>query len=313
MEENNEFKKLKGKNKILLLVLLLCLICVAVLAVLLFVKDSKKSNDNGNDNNETKNEVKEVKLSNVEKKELLSYIPRVYSGWYEQDDYYSGFQDKKVTPSDLRIDTLIYIVMEKMDKSKRQECIPIEDNKLNGLCDFVFNVSDIKDSLKSMYGDFEYDLPAEINMFALYHCTLSNDRYVCSNSGGGNTYSLLNTYLNYFGLMGDNGLYEITKVEEDKENIYIYLDYVKVKFDIKSELLEKEVLDLNDVRFNLYKYGVGNKMMVNDTLKGEDFYNFDLTFKDVLFDKYSDKLTQYKITYKKNDSGYSLVSIEPLN
>ena len=299
--------KKKGKGGLILIGVLL--VVLAGVCVWYFVlggngskKDEKEAHSQG-EKQEDQNKIKEFELDEEEADKLVSYVPEARP--YDREKEYSAFDSKKVTTSEMDNNWLVYRAMQ--DVTKKGECTTEQFNK-NGICDFTLSLDDVKQSVKNLYGDVKIDYPNKVEDNFLWHCTLDNTVYACSNSGGGYA---VNEATEYFKLYGNTRTFtKLQKAEKDNNNLYIYVKYGKVEFVYDESIVNVQPGDLT---FRVRKYGTGDEVIDETVLSGADFYeeNASLTFYEKLYNQFNDKMTTYKITFKIDNNKYHLVSVEP--
>ena len=307
--ETTPVKEKKGPSKILILLL----IVVVIFAIWFFalggnemlgLKKAAEEPKQEEKVEEPKNKIETVELTEEEANKLINYVPE--STPYAPENDYSAYDSKKVNVSEMNTNWLIYLAMQ--DVSNRGTCTTEQFN-LNGICDFTLNLEDVKASVKDKYGDINIDYPQEITNNFLWRCTLDNDVYVCSNSGGGYAASAAAIY---FKLAGTTRTFtKFQKAEKDSNNLYVYVKYAKI--EAVFDELNVDTLDASGLTFRIRKYGTGNEVIDENILNGKDFYEESGTpsFYDKVYDQFGDKMTTYKITYKINGDSYNLVSVEP--
>ncbi len=276
-------------------------------------RDTRHVNSKNN-NNEEKTELKEVYLTESTANELIEYVP--VTKFNELSDF--AFLDKKVTVSEMNINSLVYIAMKKVQY--KGTCTKEQFNA-NGICDWTYKKSDVEDSIKNLYG-LTIEMPKKVNNNFLFRCTLVDDTYACSNSGGGTTSN--GPVWDYF-VFGDKYIAKYQKALKDDNNLYIYVKFARIGLEGRDDTAEKP----EDFNFKIYKYGNNNELIDNNLLNGKDYCEADRVLNDYgyyiyqtrnqkslgekVYDNYKDKLTDYKITYKINqDNNYSLLSVEPI-
>ena len=312
-EEKVVVKEKQKINTISLFVLIVGIIFIAVGSVLTITSiDNNESNNQNNSENDNIEEDKELKEINITDKELnaleslpiitanMNYIPR-----------YSVYQSKKVNAQEVDIDILVANAIDKM--SDKNDCT-IDDVAANNLCDFTYNLENVKNKIKELYGDFNFELPTKFSGSFLLKCTQVNDHYACSNSGGG----FSSPYWQYFNFMDPNdddiNLIKNIKAETDGTNIYIYQEFARINLKIKNtESLDTEN-DLNNYEFRAYKYSDTDELLTDKVFIGKDYYeeNPNATpFLTKMENELNGKLTTFKHTFKitENDS-YVWVSTE---
>ena len=325
IENNNveENKKCKSNKLFVIIIVIIAMAltfgCGIMLGKELFEskKDTKKENEIVDDKKEDNNssiekEVQSVSLSKEEINKLLEFLPVVsLSG----SNDYSVYQSKTVYPKNIDISILIENVLNNVN---HLECT-VELFNANGICDYVVNVNDVKNEIRKRYNVDNYSLPSEINGSGLLHCTLVNDLYSCSNSGGG---WISNNYTDYFGITYNynasfsSNITSYLKAEKDMDNLYVYEEVVNCRFDYINDN-DNDYNNINNYRFKLYKYSDTNDLLINDYLEGKDFYEeggFYKTFKTKVLDYVKDNYTTYKHTFKINSDGtYTWIKTEPIN
>lgn len=301
MNEQNVFVTPKKSRGVLKAILIVLLLIIALVGGFFIGKSMTKESKNTN----KENKITSVKLGDEETNKLLSYLPKIK---LSHEDY-SVYQSKAVTSEMVDSDILFANVVSHV---KNKEQCTIELFNLNGLCDFVIKVEDAKKIIKDRYGDINVRTPLSIEGGGLLACTLSNDKFACSNSGGD---WLTTEYTDYFDLVFnskfDGSVTEVLKTEKDDNYLYIYEKYIYYKFDkLKTD---DEYENIDNYKFKIYKYSDSNELLNNNYLNGKDFYKDNSTFKDELFKYVGDKYTTYKHTYKiNNDENYTWFKTEPL-
>jgi hypothetical protein len=250
---------------------------------------------------EPKNGV--INLTDSEVSNLLDILPNINDSCYKS----IVFQNNKVTTSNASKEIMTTKAIVSSNHAS-DECTKKQINA-NGICDYTVKVSDVKAKLKSLY-DVEYSsLPKSIKKACIFSCTLVDDVYACSISGGGYA---AEKYDLYFDTIASKDNYYTNYVKAEKEDGYLnlYVDFVNVRFgNIDST-------NLDTYTFKLYKYSNTDDLIIDKTYYGKDFYKEDSVtkFKDQVLKEAKGKTITYKIVYKINDDNtYAWVSAEPLN
>ena len=319
MEENNEnvvknentpAEKSNKKNKVPMIICLVGVLLIMAVAIFVLLSkggaEEKENQQSGNNKPEESEKIEEVTLSEEEAEKLISYVPVSFP--YSKDNDYTAFTDKKTIVSEMDSKWLIYNAMNKVE-NKGNNC-NVDLNIINGLCDFTLTKSQVTESIKNLYGDISLELPKEINDNFLWHCTLVDDLYACSNTGGGYATTAVTSY---FGIHVPKRQFTRTlKAEKDNSHLYIYVKYAKLEmvYDENNDNIQP-----GDITFRIRKYGTGNEVIDETILSGTDYYedNASKTFYDKLYEQFGDKMTTYKITYNITSEGtYNLSSVEPV-
>ena len=309
MEEKEEEKKKNNTGLIVIIVVLVLIVLLLVGYICINKLNNNKNNnqDNtstnveGKDNDKEKVKLKTVELSDDEFQKLIGIIP-MEGDTPITNDIYTPFDNKKLTISDMSTRWMYAKASQKV--TSKGECTQ-ELFQLNGLCDFTLKRDDVNAMVKKLYGDINVEAPAKIDGEFLWHCTLKDDTYSCSNSGGGYAVSEPGSYFS------KNLIIKLEEAKKDDNNLYVYIKYARIKYE-KNDYYD--VKNANDIKFKLLKYGTSDELIDGtNELIGSDFYEYPVktTLVDKLYNEYKDKLTNYKITYKINGSDYTLVSIEP--
>lgn len=251
-----------------------------------------------------------VDLSSEEFEKLISYLPVRATIFADNfDTRYNVYQGSRVEVTDVPLELLYEVGLHhSQDKEFRKNDCMAEYGDINGLCDYLIKVSDLKEMVIKLYGiDKE---PVSNISNNLLHCTRANDVYACSTSGGGWATSNIGTYLDIYNTYYIN----YVKAEKDDEYLYVYVDYVGYKFDDIKDLLNESI---SDYKFKVYKNSNPKELMIDDYLLGKDFYvenQTEPTFKEKLFDYIGDKKSTFVNVYKINNDGtYNWVYTEPVN
>ena len=308
-----EEPKKKGSNGFIIVLLVIFLAVFAVWFFALggnetlgFKKPEEAPNKEEKKEDEKEESIKEVQLEAEETDKLISYVPEATP--YNKDRDYSAYDSKKVSINEMDANWLVYRAMQ--DVSNKGECTTEQFN-LNGICDFTLQLEDVKTAVKNLYGSVNINYPNVVENNFLWKCTLDNDVYACSNTGGGYA---ANEVSQYFRLAGTTRTFtKHIKAEKDSENLYLYVKYAKMEMVFDEQNVD--AISASDVTFRIRKYGTGNEVIDDNILSGSDYYeeNASVTFYDKIYEQFKDKLTNYKITYKiTGDNSYNLVSVEPV-
>ena len=306
------------KNKILsLIVLIIGILLIGISISLLFINDNSKNDNNNmnsieednnnNDNNNDNNNPEVEKEIEFGEKELnaLTNLPSINENLYEEP-LYSVYQDKKVDAKNVDSKIIVATAISKLED--HGEC-SMEDWQINdGLCNLTYSTNDIEEKIKELYGNNQYSLPEKVNGSSLLHCTLNNDRYACSNSGGG----FSGKYVNYFGIIYDYAnLTKNVKVTKTDKNLYIYQEYAKIGLEV---LNDGDKNNLDNLLFRAYKYSNSDELVNSKTFLGKDYYEEgeNITpFFDKLSEELKGQLTMFKHTFEINENGnYIWISTE---
>ena len=270
--------------------------------------DEEDNNNNITDDDKVENNLKEIEISDKELK-ALENLPVITTN-SNNIPRYSVYQSKKIMAKDVDINILIVNAMEKMNYNRN--CVR-EDIMANNLCDYTYNVDLLKNKIKELYGDFNYELPNKVEGSYLLGCTLVNDHYACCNSGG-DIYNPI--YWRYFGgnitYVDDINLIQNVKAEMDEKYLYIYQNFAKIAFS-----LEGDEEDLNNYKFKAQKYSDTDELILNKVFVGKDYYEegSNVTpFLTKIAKELEGKLTTFKHTFMIDDNGnYVWISTEPIN
>ncbi len=309
VEEKKQVESPKNNSRWpMILILLLAIAGVTTSLVLLIKTGGKEVLKPDLENNEhvEKDTIEEVQLSEDEFNELISFVPEATP--YDNSREYSAYDSKKVNVSEMDVNWLVYRAMQ--DVSNKGECTTEQFN-LNGVCDFTLQLEDVKTAVKNLYGNVNINYPTVIENNFLWKCTLDNDVYACSNTGGGYAVSEAGIYLQLAGTT--RTFTKQIKAEKDNNNLYLYVKYAKMEMVFDEQNVD--AIPASDVTFRIRKYGTGNEVIDENILNGSDYYeeNASVTFYDKIYEQFKDKLTTYKITYKiTGDNSYNLVSVEPV-
>ncbi len=298
----------KNKNRAPIIIILLILLAIIGFGVFYLLSNSNDNNNNNQESEKKEDNKKEDKLvpANLDETEIAKLINIVpVSEPYSNEREYSAFDNKKVETKDMDTNWLVYKAMKMV--TEKGTCTK-EQFQLNGLCDFTLKKDDVEKSINNLYGDVSITLPNKVDSNFLYHCTLDNDVYACSNSGGGYA---LNDVMIYFDVVGNRTFVKYEKAEKDSKNLYITVKFAKYEFvyDTQNDKLQPE-----EITFRIRKYGTGNEVIDETILNGKDYYeeNASKTFNEKIYEKFGNKLTTYKLTYKIDGDSYKLVSTEPV-
>ena len=295
-----EEPKKKGKAGLIIFVILL--LAAAGFALWFFVLGGNGANAKKEEKKEEKEDKPvTLKLSDEEAAKIISAVP--YATPYSNEDPYSAFDSKKLEVKDMSANWMVYNAMTRVET--KGECTT-EQFELNGICDFTLKKEDVEKEFKKIYGDVKITFPDNVKDNFLWKCSLDNDVYACSNSGGG---YVANNVSTYFNLFGSRNLIKFVKAEKDSKNLYVTVKYAGFEFVYDSN---NDQLEPGDVTFRILKYGTGKDLVDETILQGTDFYEEGAKFADKVLAKYEDKLTTYKITYKIDGGNYVLVSTEPV-
>lgn len=272
-------------------------------------KDSKESNNGIKENNtNTENNDKEnnkVELTTEKVDELLGYLPVSFTK-IDSGEKYNVYQNKKISVEDIKTE----IILEQgiiHSKDKRINKCTEEEFIANGICDYVVNVSDVKETIKNIYNT-DVEILKTFTGGGLLKCTLVGEKYACSQSGGGWATTSLGLYFDTL----NNYYVKYNNSKTENGYLYVYVDYVRYGF---VDSLKNTTERLDNYDFKLYKYSNTDDLLVDDVLKGKDFYeeNDTKTFKEKLFDYLKDNTSKFVNVYKINEDGtYTWVYTEPV-
>ncbi len=299
----------KKKSIVPIIILLLISLVLIGYGVFYLLNNNNNSNNNNNkqesekkEDNKEEDKLVPVNLNEEEIKKLVNIVP--VSEPYSSENEYSAFDNKKVETKDMDVNWLVYKAM--IFVTEKGTCTE-EQFQLNGLCDFTLKKEDVEKSVKNLY-DASITLPNKVDSNFLFHCTLDNDVYACSNTGGG---YVLNNVMIYFDVVGNRTFVKYEKAEKDSKYLYLTVKFAKYEFVYDNQNL---YLQPGEITFRIRKYGTGNEVIDETILNGEDYYeeNASKSFDEKIYEKFGDKLTTYKLTYKIDGDSYKLVSTEPV-
>lgn len=253
-------------------------------------------------------DLKKKKLEGqTEEEKLIDYVPvPSLLNWSD-----NGFLNKKQTLSDLNVDHLMFLAMDKLEQEDYEAWEELRDKVEQNFSGRIFSykVADVKKSFENMYGT-SLSLKDEISydVVPTWYCVRVDDDYVCNKESG----YCSNGPINYYFNMGyDVHIREYQKKEIDGKNLYLYVKYARVAFDVPHDACGEE-WNPKEIGVKIYKYGTGNELIA--TANGGEFYeeNFTELLEDKIYEKYGSQLTDYKITYMNNGGYYTFVSAEPV-
>ena len=301
-------KKLSPVLITIILLLGLCVIGFTIWYVLNYSKGTVVS--------EEKNKIEEIKKAN----NLTDEQAKAYSDLITLDGSYGFYFDKKVSIDDISDFNMIIYALNNYVKENK---ISLENDLtcLDFDLDYCKNVT--FPTVKSE--KIESYIKNKFNTSREFELTPNNvpDQFIDAEEFA--IIGIHNGYCNYnfdkktysFGTLATGGMYrkihtKLSKVEEDGDKLYFYdkafveekgQGYISLMTYLPSET------SANDNEF--FSYDVEDTKKYNEikvTKKdGTNYYDIDV---DYIFNKYNDKLSTYKHTFKKVNGNYYWVSSE---
>ena len=302
-------KKEKGSIKLSTIMLVIGIVLILVGGVLTIINSKSNSSNQENidrDNTENNNTEDDEEIIVIDEKDkllaqtLLSYIPSITLS----DNNYSIYQDKEINSKEIDSSVIIASLIPRLNQTECSE---------NNSCDYSVSINELKSKATTMYGLDDINILDKIDGSYFLSCTLSSEKYNCSNSK--EEWTGYN-YSEYFGIV-PNYLYnvdvkELYKVEKNNEYVYVYEKYVNCRFDSIQDGFDN-YHNLSNYKFKIYKNSNSDKLLIEDYLNGTDFYDSQKTFSEKIFKYLKKNYTIYKHTFMKNeDNAYSWVKSEPL-
>lgn len=232
--------------------------------------------ENNTSNNSSSTSTKETLDVNSELvKKLYNYIPAFDQNRIQNNAY----QTKKVTKETLDNKVLLAYAFKNLKLNESDKTTVVENgNPIEGW--YTFDAEKLHEKEIEMYGSAVRDDSFEIGYGQ--GCTYSNGKYSFS-SGGGSDEWMVNVRT-------------ITKANKENDMLYIEDKYIVSK--------EKEN------KLALYTASDSNEKLV--VMDGSN-YTDDDTLRKEIKNKYENKMTTYKHTFKKNaDGSYYWYSTEPV-
>jgi hypothetical protein len=312
MEENRVDTKKKSMSFLIVCLVSVIIVMGGVILYLLLYGNTDTQEFNSNETKQTE-ELKEAYLTSEVAKKLLDYLPvsRPFTG-YIIDDFnnaYSVYSNQKVEVSEMDANWMVYNAI-RFSKRYSVECTDYGYEQGGANCE-AYKIDEINTILDSYYGRNIVKLPERINGDFLFYCDKKNTEYVCHSGGGGYVAGPIDSY---FGLPHDSAksklIVDYDRAEKENNHLYMYVKFARIDFKTPDNYGKIE-----DVTFQLYKYGSGNELILDTVFNGKDYYeeNVSKQFDDKIIEQFKDKMTTYKITYRVGEmDSYTLLSVEPV-